>query len=260
VIGMARIHLVGKKGSKSCKAIRDEVKIPGYFKRPSVLPDILVNYGLAGDRLNSFYKRFPSANKIPMLNKSIGYSKLSVCNRADKQKIPVPESKLTLDDGDKTAEWIEKRTKSIGGIGIRKARGKWSMPGKYYQKFIDKRRYELRVHAFSWIPKTDWRVQKRLGDANEIAWNYKNGGHFVTVQSPKSSKTFVQAWDISNKILDMLGMSFGAVDFLVDTSYNLYFIEINSAPGFSELSKPIYVDAFTRLKQLSKKDILKLVK
>jgi D-alanine-D-alanine ligase-like ATP-grasp enzyme len=58
----------------------------------------------------------------------------------------------------------------------------------------------------------------------------------------------------------MLGMSFGAVDFLVDTNYNIYFIEINSAPGFSELSKPIYVDAFQRLKQLSKKDLLKLVK
>jgi hypothetical protein len=257
---MINVRLVGKKGSKACKEIRQGADILGYFKRPAVLPDALINYGLAGVKLDSFYKKFPSARKIPTINKNIGYSKLSVCNRASKKDIPVPESRLTLGKGESTSDWIEKRTNSIGGIGICQARGHGSIAGKYYQKFIKNRRYELRVHAFAWIPKTSWRVQKRLGSADEIAWNYKNGGHFVTVQSPKSSKTFVQAWDISNKILDMLGMSFGAVDFLVDTSYNLYFIEINSAPGFSELSKPIYVDAFTRLKQLSKKDILKLVK
>lgn len=258
--GMVKIHLVGKEGSKACKEIRSGAGILGYFKKPSVLPDAIVNYGLAGDRLDLFYKRFPSAKRIPMLNRSIGYSKLNVCNRASKKDIPVPESRLTLDKGDKVDDWIEKRTNSIGGIGIRKARSKGSISGKYYQKFIDKRRYELRVHAFAWIPKSDWRIQKRLGDANEIAWNYKNGGHFVTVKSPNASKTFVQAWDISEKVLDMLGMSFGAVDFLVDSNYNIYFIEINSAPGFSELSKPIYVDAFAKLKLISKKDLLKFAK
>ena len=257
---MTKIHLVGKSGSKSCKEIRAGANILGYFKRPSIAPDAIINYGLAGDRLDSFYKRFPSARKIPMLNRSIGYSKLNVCNRAGKRDILVPESRLSLGKGDSTDEWIEKRTNSIGGIGIRKARGKGSIPGKYYQKFVDKRRYELRVHAFAWIPKSDWRVQKRLGSADEIAWNYKNGGHFVTVKNPKAYQTFVQAWDISEKILDMLGMSFGAVDFLVDSSHKVYFIEINSAPGFSELSKPIYVDAFTRLKSLSKKDLLKFVR
>jgi D-alanine-D-alanine ligase-like ATP-grasp enzyme len=58
----------------------------------------------------------------------------------------------------------------------------------------------------------------------------------------------------------MLGMSFGAIDFIVDKNYELYFIEINSAPGFTELSKKIYVEAFDKLKSLNRKQILKFVK
>lgn len=257
---MITLRLIGKKGSKACKEIRSGASILGYRSKLKVTPDALINYGLPGDRLAEFLRRFPSARDIPVINRNIGYSKLSVCNRAARLKIPVPESKLTLTKSDSKPNWIEKRTNSIGGKGICLARGKGSIPGKYYQQFIDKRRYELRVHAFAWIPKEEWRVQKRLGTADEIAWNYKNGGHFVTVQKPRSYNTFVQAENISEQILDMLNMSFGAVDFLVDSSYNIYFIEINSAPGFSELSKPIYVDAFTRLKQLEKKDLLKLTK
>jgi len=253
---MVDVRLIGKKGSKACKDIRSEANIFGYFKKPKVAPDAIINYGLAGDRLSTFFRRFPSARNIPMINSNIGYSKLSVCNRASKIDVPVPDSKMTLTKKDDKSDWIEKRTNSIGGLGIRMARGKGSLQGKYYQKFVSNRRYELRVHAFAWIKKEDWRVQKRLGDPKEIAWNYKNGGHFATVHSPRSYDVFVQAEDISEKVLDMLGMSFGAVDFLVDNNYNVYFIEINSAPGFSDLSKPIYVDAFTRLKSLTKKGLL----
>lgn len=256
---MATLKLISKKGSKAGKEIRTSTGIRTYLGDPAKT-DAIINYGLAGDRLVEFFKRFPSARSIPMLNHTIGYSKLTVCRRATNEKIPVPDSKLTLGKGDDKSNWIEKRTNSIGGLGICLARGKGSVAGKYYQQFINNRRYELRVHAFNWIPKEHWRVQKRLGDAKEIAWNYKNGGHFVTVHNPQSSKTFVQAVDISSKVLEMLNMSFGAVDFLVDSTYNVYFIEINSAPGFSELSKPIYIDAFEKLKGLSKKDIFKLAR
>ena len=225
--------------------------------KTKIMPDAIVNYGLPSAGLNAFYRKYPSARNIPTVNKAIGYSKYNVCQRAIKKDIPVPKTKMSLVSGDNKANWIEKRTNSIGGKGIRLARGKKSIPGKYYQEFIDKRRYELRVHAFAWMPKDEWRVQKRLGKPDEIAWNYKNGGHFVTVHRPRSFDTFIQAEDISEKIMNMLGMSFGAVDFLVDMSQNVYFIEINSAPGFSELSRPIYVDAFTKLKQLNKKTLLK---
>jgi glutathione synthase/RimK-type ligase-like ATP-grasp enzyme len=257
---MINIKLIGKKGSSACKEIRSGAKILSYKGESKTEINALINYGLPKPNLDAFFRRFPSARKLPIINRHVGHSKYNVCLRADKNKIPVPKSKLSLDKKDDISEWIEKRINSIGGKGICLARGKKLISGKYYQKFIDKRKYELRIHAFMWIPKEQWRVQKRLGSADEIAWNYKNGGHFVSVYNPKSYKTFIQAMDISEEILKMLGMSFGAVDFLVDRSNNVYFIEINSAPGFTELSKPIYIDAFLKLKSLSHKELLKFIK
>jgi len=257
---MAIVKLIGKKGSKACKEIRAGADILRYTGKTKKMPDALINYGLPKDRLNAFFRTYPSARNIPVVNRFVGYSKYKVCRRAEDNDIPVPKSKLSLNKKDDKSKWIEKRTNSIGGKGIRMARGKGSISGRYYQEFISERKYELRVHAFLWIPQEEWRVQKRLGSANEIAWNYKNGGHFVSVHNPRSYKTFVQAEEISEKILNMLGMAFGAVDFLVDTNYNIYFIEVNSAPGFSELSKPIYIDAFSKLKDLSSKQLLKYAK
>ena len=257
---MVAIRLIGKRGSNACKEIRAGANILRYTGKTKKMPDAIVNYGLSRSRLDAFFKKFPSARKIPMLNKNIGYSKLNVCNRVKKIDIQVPESKLTLSKKDKKADFIEKRINSIGGIGICKARGKKSITGKYYQEFISKRVYELRVHAFKWIPKKNWSIQKRLGSPDEIAWNYKNGGHFVTIHNPRAYNIFIEAADISEKVLDLLGMSFGAVDLLVDNKNQIYFIEINSAPGFSELSKPIYVNAFLKLKELKKSELKKFIK
>jgi hypothetical protein len=254
---MVNLKVISKKGSKAAKEIRSETGL-GLFKgNKKGLVDGLVNYGLAGDKYNQFMRLWPSAKSLPMVNRNIGYSKYSVCQRAAKKDIPVPESKMTLSKSDKLKDWIEKRTNSIGGIGIKQATNRSGLSGKYYQHFIQNRKYELRVHAFLWTPKKEWRVQKRFGSPDVIAWNYKNGGHFSTVHRPTAYSVFVQAVDISESILNLLGMSFGAVDFLVDNNNKVYFIEINSAPGFTELSKNIYVDAFSRLAQLSKKDFVK---
>ena len=62
---------------------------------------------------------------------------------------------------------------------------------------------------------------------------------------------------ITKEVLETLNMSFGAADFIVSGDGELYFIEINSCPGFQELSKNIYLNAFEELKKCSLKDILK---
>lgn len=254
---MANIKLIGKPGSKACKEIRKECGILRYSGKTKITPDALVNYGLAGTAMDKFLRLYPSANRLPIVNRRVGYSKFSVINMAESKNIPVPESKSSLVRSDDRNEWIEKRTNSIGGKGICLAKGKARIDGKYYQKFISNRRYELRVHAFKWLSQSDWPVQKRYGAEGEIAWNYKNGGHFVTVKNPGSYNTFVEARKISDQVLDILSMSFGAVDFLVTTDHSIYFIEINSAPGFSELSKPIYTNAFSTLKNLPRQEVLK---
>lgn len=254
---MANIKLIGKRGSKACKDIRKECNILRYTGKTKIVPDALVNYGLAGSAMENFLRKLPSAKRLPIINRRVGYSKLYAVQRAEREEIAVPESKPSLSAKDKKEEWIEKRTNSIGGKGICVAKSKSRIDGKYYQRFIANRRYELRVHAFKWLPQDSWAVQKRYGAEGEIAWNYKNGGHFVTVKNPGSYKIFVEAREVSDKILDILNMSFGAVDFLVTVSHDLYFIEINSAPGFSDLSRPIYTSAFSSLKELTKKEVLK---
>ena len=55
---------------------------------------------------------------------------------AKQKDILVPDSKLSLSKSDNIKEWIEKRFSSEGGKGICFARGKSSLLGKYYQKFI----------------------------------------------------------------------------------------------------------------------------
>jgi len=248
------IRIIGKKGSKTCGIIVKEAGILRYTGKKNKA-DVLVNFGLAGKKMEAFLKRFPSAKRIPTINRYCGYSKLNVVNRVKAKGIKVPESKLTLSGKDNKKEWIEKRFSSIGGKGIQAARQKGRMAKKYYQKFISDRHYELRVHTFLWMD--DCRVQKRLGDPKEITWNYKTGGHFVTVHSPTSYQIFKEAIEVSRTALETLGMAFGAVDFVVDKEYNLYFLEVNSAPGVSGLSDQIYIDAFKKLKDLSLKEVLR---
>lgn len=248
------IRIIGKKGSKTCGIIVKEAGIPRYTGKKNKA-NVLVNFGLAGKRMENFLSRFPSAKQIPTINRYCGYSKLNVINRVKDKGVKVPESKLTLSGKDDKKEWIEKRFSSIGGKGIQLARNKKRMAKKYYQKFVSNRHYELRVHTFLWMD--DCRVQKRLGDPKEITWNYKTGGHFVTVYNPTSYQIFKEAIDASKAVLETLGMAFGAVDFIVDKDYNLYFLEVNSAPGVSGLSDQIYIDAFKKLKSLSLKEVLR---
>ncbi len=255
---MAKIRIMGKKGSKACKEIVDKAGIPRYLGNRHQA-DVLINYGLAGDRLAGYYVRFPSARKISTINKHVGYSKLNVINRAKSIGILTPDSKLALSKADNKNEWIEKKFSSQGGIGICAARGKGALKGKYYQRFIKDRTYELRVHAFKWLDMYDYKIQKRLGSRDEIAWNFSKGGHFVTVHNHNTHEVFKSAKTISKKILELLNMSFGAVDFIVDKERRLYFIEVNSAPGFSGLSDSVYINAFKILKDLPKNKLLKYV-
>jgi len=252
---MAKICLISKKGSKAAKKIRQNTSLTIYKKGAN--PDFIVNYGLAGDRLDSFFRRNPKARRVKCINHSIGCNKYRAVKDAEKADIRTPETYLSIPRGGKIKNFIVKKFHSIGGIGIAKAKDRSKQVGKYYQEYINNRRYELRVHAFSWMD--NWRVQKRLGKPDTIAWNYKNGGYFSNVRNPQSFSVFKEAIDMAKKVLEVRRMSFGAVDFIVDNRLRVYFIEINSAPGFENLSEEIYIDAFDRLSKLKVSKIRKLL-
>ena len=247
-----KLYIIGKDNSIAYKTIHKETGIPIY-KKGSKKVDAIINYGITGQMLRTFFRIHPLTKNIPMINKYIGRSKFLAIKDAQKANILVPESKFSLSNDDKLNEWIEKRIHSYKGKGIQIASKRKKIPEKYYQKIVTSRIYELRVHAFKWLPTDEWVVQKRLGPKNQIAWNFHQGGHFVSIYNAHLFSLFRKAIVLSKKILDIRKMSFGAIDFIVSQDLKIYFIEINSAPGFSNLSAPIYINAFNTLKKI--KDI-----
>jgi hypothetical protein len=252
---MANIRIVGKKGSRACKAIRDNTGIPGIFKKTPANMDAIINYGLAGQKLDRFFRLHPKAKSVPMLNKYVGRSKYLAVKDAQKAGILCPESRLELPARARTSLWIEKKVNSAQGKGIRRARGRNRIPGKYYQKMVKDRKFELRVHAFMWVPQDQWRLNKRHGPADQIAWNFHQGGHFSSVHYPNKYKVFLEAKEISSEVLRIRSMAFGAVDLIVDHDMNVYFIEVNASPGFEELNQQFYFDAFKSLKAMSRSKV-----
>lgn len=252
---MATIKIIGKKGSQSRKDISANTPVKLYTGQRNV--DTIVNYGLAGQRFIDFLKKYPSARSIPIINRNVGHSKYLVVKKAAEQNIEVPESLMSLPKTVRLSEWIEKKVNSSQGKGIIEARGRDKINGKYYQKMVEDRKFELRVHAFLWIKPEEWALHKRLGPDNQVAWNFHQGGHFQLVRYPNDYKIFLTAKDYSTRVLNMLGMAFGAADFIVDKNNRVYFIEINSSPGFTPLSEKIYYNAMTRLTEISTKELLK---
>lgn len=253
---MINVCIIGNRSSKSCKAIIDNTGIKRYTGQKT---DVIINYGLSGERLSLFFRKYPLATKIYMLNNHVGHSKYQSIKDVEQHGIVVPETRLVLPETSILSDWIEKRVHSSQGNGIIAARGYKRMAGKYYQRMVKDRDYELRVHAFSWIPKKDWTIHKRTGPSDQIAWNFHQGGHFQSIHSINNLKVFTNAKNISEKILKIMGMSFGAVDLIVDNAMKVFFIEINSSPGFSALSEEVYFSAMAKLKSLSIVEVRKLI-
>ena len=256
---MANVQIIGRKGSKARRDIckNTDVKI---YKPKTSDADAIINYGLAGQKLDHFFRKNPSAKNIPMINKYVGRSKLGAIIDAEKEGVAVPESRLSLPITSKVSNWIEKKQHSSQGKGIKAATHRKKIIGKYYQKMINNRVYELRVHAFVWIPKEEWAVHKRFGPEDQIAWNFHQGGRFQSVKNPNGYRVFREAKDLAEKILSIRKMVFGAVDFIVDAGYNIYFIEINSSPGFTTLSEGIYLGAMKRLTDMTSRQIREYTK
>lgn len=250
------IRIIGRPGSKAVTCIVNNTSLGRYTKKC----DVVVNYGLAGKKLCTFTSKRPSVANKRTVNKFIGCSKFKAVKDAKNADIIVPKTLMSLTSELDPSDFLTKRMHSQGGVGIVLAKGRKKIPGKYYQEFIKKRRYELRVHGFLWMDSKNWLIQKRFGKEGEIAWNYHNGGHFQSIKNPNGYELFKKAKEITKKVLEVRNMSFGAVDFIVTTHGDLLFIEVNSAPGFTKLSEGAYIEAFSSLETLSDKELLNYCK
>ena len=250
------VVVIGKKGSKAVSQIVTLTAVTRYNSKCS----LVVNYGLAGPHYAEFLKTHPSLVNKPVLNKYVGGNKFDVLKCVESAKIAdVPESYSRLPKNALVKDFLVKKYHSQGGVGIAMAKILTPPSGKYFQRFVKDRKYELRVHGFLWAPTTDWLVQKRLGERDTIAWNFHQGGRFQTIKNTQASPLFKEAVRITESVLKLRKMAFGAVDFIVTNDSHILFIEINSAPGFTEVSQPAYIKNFNLLCDLSLKNIKTLI-
>ena len=222
--------------------------------------NVVINFGLVGERWNKFL-----TETVPFLNTDV--KKINWHLEPDKfkavTKIALHSNVLTPDcrknsntptygSLEEYNQWLIKPYYSIGGKGIKLWDGDELKHNEYLQKRIRNRAYELRVHAFKWVPMENWLVFKRTHPAGEaqLTWNFKQGGSFSSV-SDSNGGIFKRAKQASLKVLECLNQDFGAVDFICskdDDPLIPWFIEINSSPGMKIPGvKQAYVSAFNSL-------------
>ena len=253
---MGIVSIIGKKGSRAVSQVVGLTNVTRYNSKCT----LVVNYGLAGPRYAAFLKNHPSLANKSVLNKYVGKNKFDILKDVEAAKIvEVPESYARLPKSAMVGDFLVKKYHSQGGVGIAVAKTRVPPAGKYFQRFVPNRLYELRVHGFLWAPTEDWLVQKRLGSKDAIAWNFHQGGRFQTIKRAQDYRLFREAMDITKSILKLRNMAFGAVDFIVTADSRLLFLEVNSAPGFTEISQHAYTKNFNTLCGLSPKSIKALI-
>lgn len=213
---------------------------------------ILFNYGIAGQRWFAMLDRNPVMRTMTIMNPWQQINKLQWIDIARNAGINVPESLHSGRSFDDT--WLAKPYYSKGGRGILIASEEHNTNTHYYQKIVPNRKYELRVVFFTWDDPKNWLVWKRImkTDKDQITWNYHQGGTFVWVNHPNDHNLFVRAKNDVSKLINVCHLSFGAVDFIVDTDNQTWFIEVNTCPGFtSEENRGRYVESFRKLLNIS---------
>jgi hypothetical protein len=238
-----RIKVLSRRGSRTGTIMRE---ILG--NRNISNCEVAVNFGLQGDGLRQYEQRYPSITRLPIMNHRQYGNKYDHIQQALHVGVPAPLSSNHITGNEmNSGEWIAKPFYSQQGRGIyrinsRSRRRQFEVQRRshYAQREITNRRYELRVHAWSWVDPSQWIFQKRLHERGDevLAWNHDNGGNFVTVTDPTNPLHDRIREDIK-KLFTAFGYCFGAVDFIVQTPGSRgaqiphYFIEWNLCPGWT---------------------------
>lgn len=236
----------------------------------TLIADVLVNYGLYGQKLSAWENAHPTREFGAILNSKLFGNKYDSLLTVDQAAgVPVPMSLPSITQRDATsAEWIAKPYFSFGGKNIfpigRVSEVNWDT--HYAQRRVLYRRYELRVHVFRWVPKSDWLVSKRLHPDGEsqLTWNHHQGGSFRNIsRNEGNTGVFKRAKDYAEKAAKELGYDFCSVDFIVGNAnpgseqLPLYFIEVNTATGFTtDRTRDAYRSAFLKLSNFRSADDL----
>ena len=167
----------------------------------------------------------------------------------DQASIPCPPY---TKDKETALEWIKKDkvvlartlTKASEGRGIVILNVNKDINAPLYTQYI-KKKHEFRVHVVNGKPIKLQQKKLRKNLQHNIIRNTKNGyvfGH-ISEDLPVDIKERLSFLAVS--AVKVLKLDFGAVDIIWNKHHNkLYVLEVNTAPGISELTAKTYADAF----------------
>jgi hypothetical protein len=252
-----RLKVIGRRGSTYASALRTLLDNTSISEA-----DGIVNFGLQGSRLDNYLSRYPAVRQMPMLNARQFGNKLECVLSAIEEGVSAPDSfhpSMNRPTRNQHMGWLLKPYYSFGGRDIYEWRGGPLPDTHYLQRRVANRRYEIRVHAWTWIDPNQWVFQKRVHENGEdtLAWNHHNGGRFITINEPVDPLHNRIRTDVQT-LASKFNYQFGAVDFIVQNACRRgeplphYFIEWNLAPGWTlDHVRDSYFQAFTELQQMT---------
>jgi hypothetical protein len=227
--------------------------------------DMVINYGLKGQRLIDWYRgnqRRAAFESLPQINGAPAINKYEAIQLAASHNVPTPETWRTIEyRGERDPDpnnFIFKPFFSQRGRGIVPMGTEPANAHGYYQRMIPNRRYEVRVIGATWYNEP-WAVYKKTPGAGmpegQIAWNHDQGGVFRRVEDI-TLRVFDECIGYTRTMLNAMDLHFGAADFIVDEDRRIYFIEMNTRPGFTaDYGIGYYVSMFRDLLERNESEI-----
>jgi len=238
-----RFFLLGRKSLD--KLINKMCEIP--LRSPQTSANIYINYGTFRHVTNPVFVNFNSL----VINKELMSNKYNQIKKMEHTGVGVPKTELSIFDN-----CIQKPYHSMGGKNIKEYEEGDYIYG-YFQEKINKIR-EFRAHVFLWNDiKVPLIQEKFVENISQLTWNKKQGGEFKAQYQPALDVNKIDATllhriaALSVSATRTLHYDMGGVDIIMDSSDELYVIEINSRMGLREKSFATYKQVFWKLYNLN---------
>lgn len=216
-------------------------------KPPRREDNVLIRYGKTSyaNREWRYKKIINTASSIELAS-----NKLESLLQLERNGIPIPKMFLRKSEiTQRDLPVIRRRAYHSRGSDIILVNALYNIPnGDYYSKLIDSKS-EYRVHVFNGeVIRIQLKIKdsERESEMDEFVHNFENG--YVL------SDTYTHDLEVEKSILQLsidavglLGLTFGAVDVLIDKDNNPYVLEVNSAPRLNKYGRQLYTLYFYKL-------------
>jgi len=244
-----------KNGSASAKALADALSCR-VVKREGkeVIADAIINWGSSSVVRSTRSKVFLNLpeNIGKAANKLHTFGVLSdVKDTILPIKLPVyttqPDEEFINSSFERGGIVVRHILTGHSGNGIQMVDNPDQLPlpkAPLYVQYI-KRREEYRVHVFKGQAFFVQRKARKMDVPDErVNWKIRNlaGGFIYASEGVTLPPEVLEA---CGKIMELLGVDFGAIDLLYSSSKEYYFLEVNTAPGLAGTTLEKYSEKFT---------------